>query len=85
MGVPLGGQLPQVPEAIDHAVMGPEEGVVGGDADVLHRPADPDMDPVVDSFELVLKAKERAVTEYLPHGLPRAGHPLPALARCGSR
>src|ERR1700753_4417902 len=56
-------KLPEIPEAIDHAVVGPEDRVVGRGRDALHRPPGPDVDAVVDRLELGLEGEEVAVVE----------------------
>src|ERR1051326_5097956 len=60
-------QLPEVPEAVDHAVVRPEERIVGGGRYVPHRSPDPDVDAVVDALELRLEGEEVAVFEDFIH------------------
>jgi hypothetical protein len=65
-------QLPEPPQPVDHRVVGVEHRVAGGDRNLAHRAADPDVHVVMDLLDLLAEIHEIGRRK---HG-SGLGHPL---------
>src|SRR5215471_12951208 len=57
--------LPQIPDTVDHAVVGVKDGIEGGSGDVHHVSTYPHMHIVVETFQAVGKRCPVAIEEYI--------------------